>query len=245
MIITIIALALSVSIDAFGIGITYGLRKTKLSTSAKFILFFVSFIFASLSVVFGYALIAIFPEKIIKIISVALLIIMGVVIIYEAMKDDENDGNYLKCNKGKSLNKGNINEGNTGKNLNSKKTNKKELKIEPKIYKIFLKPLGITIQIIRNPISSDLDNSKVIEKNEAIYLALALSLDSICVGITSTSFGLASLLFPILVPLFQFIFLNVGINLGKGIVKYNTSFKKWNIISGILLVVIGLLRIFI
>ncbi len=245
MIITIIALALSVSIDAFGIGITYGLRKTKLSTSAKFILFFVSFIFASLSVVFGYALIAIFPEKIIKIISVALLIIMGVVIIYEAMKDDENDGNYLKCNKGKSLNKGNINEGNTVKNLNSKKTNKKELKIEPKIHKIFLKPLGITIQIIRNPISSDLDNSKVIEKNEAIYLALALSLDSICVGITSTSFGLASLLFPILVPLFQFIFLNVGINLGKVIVKYNTSFKKWNIISGILLVVIGLLRSFI
>lgn len=204
MIITIIALALSVSVDAFGIGITYGLRKTKLSTSAKFILFFVSLAFVSLSVIFGYFLIAILPEKIIKIISVILLVIMGLIIIYEAL---------------------------------SKK--------EQKIFKIFLKPLGITIQIIRNPISSDLNNSKVIEKNEAIYLALALSLDSICVGITSTSFGLASLLFPILVPLFQFIFLNVGINLGKQIVKYNTSFKKWNIISGVILIIIGLLRIFV
>ena len=118
-------------------------------------------------------------------------------------------------------------------------TNEKK---EYKSHKIFLKSLGITIQIIRNPISSDLNNSKIIEKNEALYLAFALSLDSICVGITSSSFGMYSLLFPILVPLFQFIFLNAGIILGKKIVLYNTSLKKWNIISGVLLIVIGILR---
>ena len=73
---------------------------------------------------------------------------------------------------------------------------------------------------------------------------LTISLDSICVGITSSSFGIYSLLFPILVPLFQFLFLNVGIILGKKIVLYNTSIKKWNILSGILLIIIGILRIF-
>ena len=204
MLITIILLALSVSIDSFGIGITYGLRKTSLSTPAKFILFFVSLLFVGISVAFGYFLISILPTNVIKIISVVLLCLMGILIIYEAM------------------------------NTNEKK--------EYKSHKIFLKSLGITIQIIRNPISSDLNNSKVIEKNEALYLALALSLDSICVGITSSSFGIYSLLFPILVPLFQFIFLNVGIILGKRIVLYNTSLKKWNIISGIILIVIGILR---
>ena len=203
MLITIILLALSVSIDSFGIGITYGLRKTSLSTPAKFILFFVSLLFVGIST-FGYFLISILPTNVIKIISVVLLCLMGILIIYEAM------------------------------NTNEKK--------EYKSHKIFLKSLGITIQIIRNPISSDLNNSKVIEKNEALYLALALSLDSICVGITSSSFGIYSLLFPILVPLFQFIFLNVGIILGKRIVLYNTSLKKWNIISGILLIIIGVLR---
>lgn len=204
MLITIILLALSVSIDSLGIGITYGLRKTSLSTPAKFILFFVSLLFVGISVAFGYFLISILPTNVIKIISVVLLCLMGILIIYEAM------------------------------NTNEKK--------EYKSHKIFLKSLGITIQIIRNPISSDLNNSKVIEKNEALYLALALSLDSICVGITSSSFGIYSLLFPILVPLFQFIFLNAGIILGKRIVLYNTSLKKWNIISGIILIVIGILR---
>ena len=200
MLLTIILLALSVSIDSFGIGITYGLRKTSLSTPAKFILFFVSLLFVGISVAFGYFLISILPANIIKIISVILLVFMGFLIIYEAM------------------------------NTNEKK--------EYKSHKIFLKSLGITIQIIRNPISSDLNNSKIIEKN----LAFALSLDSICVGITSSSFGMYSLLFPILVPLFQFIFLNAGIILGKKIVLYNTSLKKWNIISGVLLIVIGILR---
>ena len=204
MLITIILLALSVSIDSLGIGITYGLRKTSLSTSAKFILFFVSLIVVAISVAFGYILISVLQANVIKIISVVLLCLMGILIIYEAL------------------------------NTNEKK--------EYKTHKIFLKSLGITIQIIRNPISSDLNNSKIIEKNEALYLAFALSLDSICVGITSPTFGIYSLLFPILVPLFQFIFLNAGIILGKRLVLYNTSLKKWNIISGILLIVIGILR---
>ena len=122
MLLTIILLALSVSIDSFGIGITYGLRKTSLSTPAKFILFFVSLLFVGISVAFGYFLISILPANIIKIISVILLVFMGFLIIYEAM------------------------------NTNEKK--------EYKSHKIFLKSLGITIQIIRNPISSDLNNSK-------------------------------------------------------------------------------------
>ena len=207
MLITIIALALSVSIDAFGIGITYGLRKTSIPTSSKIILFAISFAFVSLSVLLGYFLVSILSEKIIKIFSVILLYIMGLLIIYEATCEN----------------------------------NKKEIIS----HKILLKSLGITIQIIGNPIFSDLNNSKIIEKNEAIYLAFALSLDSICVGITSSSFGLYCLLFPILVPLFQFIFLNFGINLGTNIVSYLPSLKKWNIISGILLIIIGTLRIFI
>ena len=206
MLFTIILLALSVSIDSLGIGITYGLRKTSISTSAKFILFIISFAFVCISVTLGYFLISILPNNIIKTVSVILLCLMGFLIIYEAMNTTE--------------------------------------KKEYKSHQIFLKPLGITIQIIKNPISSDLNNSKIIEKNEAVYLAFALSLDSICVGITSSSFGMYSLLFPILVPLFQFLFLNVGIALGKKIILYNTSIKKWNILSGILLIIIGVLRIF-
>ena len=101
-----------------------------------------------------------------------------------------------------------------------------------------------TDKITKAVINSDLNNSNTIEKNEAIYLALALSLDSICVGISSSSFGLPSLFFPILVPLFQLFFINAGIFLGKKIIISNSvSLKFWNFLSGILLIFIGFLRI--
>lgn len=207
MIFLIIILALSVSIDSFGIGITYGIRNTSISRSSKLILFLMSFAFASTSVILGDFLFKIFPDSIVKTISSLLLVFMGFLIIYES---------YNKSIKKRQF---------------------------PKERKIFLNFLGITIQIIKNPISSDINNSKIIEKNEALYLSLALSLDSICVGLSSSSFGISSLFFPILVPLFQFIFLNTGIFLGKKILLSNSiSLKFCNLLSGILLILIASFR---
>ncbi len=198
----IIVLALSVSIDSFGIGITYGIRNTSINNSAKIILLITSFVFACISIIFGNLIFAFFPNSIINIISCLLLIFMGIFIIYET---------YHKFSK-----------------------------------KYENKTIDITMQIIKNPINSDLNNSNIIEKNEAIYLALALSLDSICVGISSSTFGLPSLFFPILVPIFQLLFINAGIFLGKKIIISNSiSLKFWNFLSGILLIFIGITRIFI
>ena len=207
MLIAIIILALSVSIDSFGIGITYGIRNTTLPISSKFILVVISFFFSFFAVFIGNTLLSLLSDTMIKIISVGLLILLGLWIIYISIRED----------------------------------NPKEIKT----HKIFFKTFGITIQIIKNPSSSDLNDSKNIEKNEAVYLATALSLDSICVGISSSSFGFYNVLFPILVPLFQFIFINLGIKLGKKIILINSNLLKfWNILSGVLLIIIGLFRLF-
>ena len=201
MFLAILLLSISVSVDSFGIGITYGIRNTAISKSADIILFFVSLLFASTSIFVGNVLFSVMPKSIVQFVSIALLICMGIWIIYETIKPEKT------------------------------------------------KKVGITIQVIKNPITSDLNNSNVIEINEAIYLAIALSLDSICVGISGASFGIYGLLFPVLVPLFQLLFLNVGLKLGKKIVisdflKLIPS-KSWNILSGILLIIIGISRFFI
>ena len=49
-----------------------------------------------------------------------------------------------------------------------------------KIYSFFIELLGITIKIIKNPTSSDLDSSHSIDSKEALFLGFALSLDSSC-----------------------------------------------------------------
>lgn len=100
--------------------------------------------------------------------------------------------------------------------------------------------------IFNNPISSDFDNSNIIDSKESLFLAIALSLDSFCIGIGGSIINVNLSFFPILVSIFQLFFLSIGNILGKNINKlYRLPKNIWSIISGILLILIGLFKFFI
>lgn len=213
MLLTYFILATSVSIDSLGIGITYGLRNTKIKGFAKVILFVISSLITAFSVEVGNILTDLFSDDITTFIGSMFLIFMGLFVIYQALKDKED------------LRK------------------KVSFENEPRIYQFFIKFLGITIQIIRNPISSDLDGSKKIDWKEAGYLGMALSIDSLCVGIGSSIIGYNSFVFPILVATFQLVFLSIGRFLGEKIsTASNIPENIWSVLSGVLLICIGISR---
>lgn len=213
MLLTYFILAISVSIDSLGIGITYGLRNTKIKGFAKVILFVISSLITAFSVEIGNILTDLFSDDITTFIGSMFLIFMGLFVIYQALKDKED------------LRK------------------KVSFENEPRIYQFFIKFLGITIQIIRNPISSDLDGSKKIDWKEAGYLGMALSIDSLCVGIGSSIIGYNSFVFPILVATFQLVFLSIGRFLGEKIsTASNIPENIWSVLSGVLLICIGISR---
>ena len=56
MFINSLILAISSSIDSLGIGITYGIKNTRISYMAKVVLFAISFILSILSIWFGTVL---------------------------------------------------------------------------------------------------------------------------------------------------------------------------------------------
>jgi len=219
MLVNSLILAISSSIDSLGIGITYGIRNTKISNLAKIILFFISFIISIFSIWFGNILKDIFPEIITKIMGNLMLIFMGIFICFEALKKESKQS----------------------KNINLSDEFDKQ-----KIYSFFIKYFGITIKIIKNPISSDFDNSKSIDSKEALFLGLALSLDSFCIGIGSSIMGINSSFFPLLVSFFQLLFLSFGNYIGR---KLNKTSKLpdniWSIISGLLLIFIGFFKFFV
>ena len=111
-------------------------------------------------------------------------------------------------------------------------------------YNIFIKFLGITINIIKDPISSDIDSSNEIDLKEALFLGIALSLDSVSIGFGASAIGINSLFFPLLISIFQILFLNVGRIVGKNINNISSLPNNiWNIISGILLICIGFIKL--
>lgn len=216
MIINYLLLAFCVSIDSFGIGITYGIKNTKISIVSKLILAVIAIVIANISIFFGQILLNIFPSFIVNIIGSVIFLLMGSWIIYQALHPKEI-------------------------------TIKQDISTFPQMETIktfFIKCLGITIQIIRNPIFSDLDHSNKIDWKEAIFLGIALSLDLFCVGIGSSLIGFTSILFPILVATFQLFFLSLGSYFGKRISSISHFPDSiWNFISGILLISIGFIKL--
>lgn len=188
MIFSAFILAISTSIDSFGIGLTYGLKKTYIQFISKLILFGVSFIVAFSSVFIGKLINNFFDPTLTTIISSTILICIGTVLIYKTISQkDQNNNTYY-----------------------------------------------------------DFNNSKTIEPTESLFLALALSLDSFGIGVGYGLLNWNTFLFPILVVMFQYLFLSLGIYLGNNLtnIKIIPNYL-WNLISGILILVIGIIKLII
>jgi len=218
MLISSFILAISSSIDSLGIGITYGIKNTKISLLGKVVLFVISFSISLFSVWFGNLFKHIFPAFITNLIGNIILMSMGIFVCFQAIHNDKNAPN----------------------NPHSAWMNYKN----QKIYSFFIDFLGITIQIIKNPTSSDFDSSNSIDSKEAFFLAFALSLDCLCIGIGGSMIEINRLLFPLLIATFQFAFLSLGNFLGKKLHQLNSLPDTiWSFISGLLLILIGILRL--
>lgn len=181
MLFNCILLALSVSIDSLGIGISYGLKKTKISSLSNIILFAISFCITCGSIFLGHYISALFSPTFSTILGSSFLIILGVYNIY------------------KSINK--------------------------------------------PPTDYDIDHSNNIDAKEALFLGLALSIDSACVGIGSGIIGINDIVLPFLVASFQLVFLNCGNLVASNIAKYiNVSERALSIFSSIILILVGVFR---
>ena len=213
MLFNALILALSASIDSLGVGITYGIKRTKISYLAILVLFLLSFFITSLSIIFGNILTSFISPDFTTIIGGLMLFAIGSFFIYSSLKSEK-------------------------------------VKISPnKIFKhteynFIINFLGITVKIIRNPINSDFDNSNKIDFKEAIFLGLALSLDSISIGFAASTIGVNSFVFPLLISFFQIIFLCTGKFFGIQINRISKIPNNiWNIVSGGILIFIGLSKI--
>ena len=184
MFISSLILAISSSIDSLGIGITYGLKNTKISFISKIILFALSLIISFSSIFLGYFLNDFISTTITSFFGSLILIFIGICIIFKTIFENKNKKNNYY----------------------------------------------------------DFNFSNLIDPKEAIVLGLALSLDSF--GIIYSLIDANCFLFPILISSFQILFLSLGSFCGRKL-KSISKFPDfiYGFISGILLILIGLLKI--
>jgi len=104
-----------------------------------------------------------------------------------------------------------------------------------------IKPLGVIINILKEPAKADTDYSGVISNKESIFLGIALALDAFGAGIAAAMTGYDSLLTAASVSIFNFILLTGGIYLGKKI-ESAVAGDKIRLLSGLILILLGIVK---
>lgn len=214
MILSVFILAVSLSIDALGVGIAYGLRKVIIPLSSKFIICLFSVFYSALALIVGKSLYNILPSYASNIIGITILLFMGTNIILKALLNKEDSTE------------------------DSEKFDSKT------ILNLAIKSMGITIQVIKNPAKGDIDKSGIIDKKESVLLGLALSVDAIGVGIGSALTNFHSMLLPPAVGIFQIGFLYIGTYVGlKFLTITRLNRTVIAVLPGILLILMALVQI--
>ncbi|HHX18318.1 MAG TPA: sporulation membrane protein YtaF [Clostridium sp.] len=217
MVFSVILLAFSLSLDAFGVGLSYGVRKIKIPMFSKIIICFFSIFYAGIALIGGKYLASFLPQNISKIVGITILFVMGTLIVIQTLikKDTQQYPSYSYINEEKTL------------------------------AKIAIKSLGITVKVIKNPVEGDIDKSGKIEFVESILLGLALSVDAIGVTLGVSLTGFYSIFIPFAAGLFQFAFLFAGTYLGEKFALIEKVNKKaMAILPGLLLLALALINCF-
>lgn len=216
MIFSIALLAVSLSLDALFVGFAYGLKGTRIPLKSKLIISFFSVIYAGAALFAGKSLSLFLSPTAGKFIGAGILALIGVSMIVKPLIKKHSD--------------------------KSDSENEDEFKT---LARIFIRSLGITIQILKNPQVGDLDRSGVIDTKESLLLGLALSIDAIGVGIGSALSGLSSWQIPLVIGLCQLFFLSAGLFAGKHLSFFKTSDDKFTtLIPGLCLIALSVARLF-
>lgn len=117
-----------------------------------------------------------------------------------------------------------------------------ENKKDVKIIEIEFRSISVVIKILKRPIEADFDQSGVISGKEALFLGLALSLDSFGAGIGAALIDLPPILFSIVITVSSTLFVIAGINIGR-IFRNVHWMKSLTFLPGIVLILIGLIKI--
>ncbi|QHW33940.1 sporulation membrane protein YtaF [Paenibacillus rhizovicinus] len=228
---SLLLLAFAVSLDGFGVGVTYGLRRIRIPVLSIGIIAFCSGLVVWLAMQIGSLLSGYMSPMTAKWIGAVLLMMIGTYAIYQWWQRRRANADSPE------------EEQQPEPAAAITEPADDELRATAStIINLELKRLGIVIQILRKPQIADVDRSGVISSSEAILLGFALSLDSFGAGLGAAMVGFNPLLTALVISTTSGLFLLAGMRLGFRFAAWQ-GMRAMAVLPGIMLIVMGLIRL--
>ncbi len=117
-----------------------------------------------------------------------------------------------------------------------------EEEVEKTLINFEIKTFGIVINILRKPMTADIDKSGTITGVEALLLGVALSLDAFGAGIGAALLGYSPIIMSLLVACMSSLFVSIGIKSGHIFSRFSWM-DKFSCLPGIILIMIGIWKL--
>ncbi|MGN7358133.1 sporulation membrane protein YtaF [Paenibacillus sp. SAF-054] len=223
---SLLLLAFALSLDSFGVGITYGLRQMRISALSVVIISLCSGIIIYISMQVGVLLAKVVSPEAASIVGAVILIIMGswsliqILIQKEKSRDDDKDTAMIRATQTTAPAGG----------------------PEQTVFSLEIRKLGLVIRILRTPSSADIDKSGSISGMEAMWLGIALSLDAFGAGLGAALLGFSPVWTALVIALFSGTFLVIGMKTG-----FRFSSRSWmrhfTALPALLLIAMGIIKL--
>ncbi|WP_226667080.1 sporulation membrane protein YtaF [Metabacillus litoralis] len=210
--VSLLLLAFAVSLDSFSVGFTYGMRKMRIPFKSIIVIACCSAATMLGAMLVGDLLTKIFPVYITERLGGLILVLIGAWVLYQFFRPAKDCSGEEEGNEEKTL-----------------------INFE-------IKTLGIVINILRKPMSADIDKSGTITGIEAFLLGFALSLDALGAGIGASLLGYSPIIMSILVACMSSLFVSIGIRSGNILSRFSWM-DKFSCLPGIILIMIGIWKI--
>ncbi|MGG4127625.1 manganese efflux pump [Paenibacillus illinoisensis] len=245
--ISLLALALALSLDGFGVGITYGLRRTKIPLLSIAVISICSGLVIALSMQVGVLLSHVVSPDVASFVGAVILIAIGAWSLIQLIRKQGKD--RLELEEGTEA------VGDEEQAIHAAPVKGRNqvlaLDLEPSVsggslermvFTLELRKLGVVIQILRSPSKADMDNSGSISAQEAMWLGIALSLDAFGAGLGAALLGFPTLWTALVIALFSGAFLLIGMKVGLRFSALRWM-RRLSVLPALLLMIMGIMKL--
>jgi len=233
-VVSLLVLALAVSLDGFGVGVMYGLRKIRMPLISIGIISLCSGCIIYMAMQIGVWISQFVDPVFAKAIGGVILIGIGIWAVYQVVSEKKEE-------KSEEVPAGKDPQG-------SKDLTVREESAMPPVHRtkeivyIELKRLGLVIQILRTPSIADMDRSGNISPYEALLLGVALSLDAFGAGIGAALIGFTPWLTSTVIALASGTFLASGLRIGF-MYSELSWIRRLSMFPGFVLIIMGIMKL--
>jgi putative Mn2+ efflux pump MntP len=233
---SLLFLAFAVSLDGFGVGVMYGLRKIRIPLHGLLIISLCSGIIIYLSMQAGQWLLRFMSPAGARSIGAFILLGIGVWAIYQIITRKDEPYEFDEHSAKPAVTQASqATQPPVAVITDAALAPKKMLRIE-------IKRLGLVIQILKTPSVADWDHSGNISMSEATLLGIALSLDAFGAGIGAALIGFAPLATAATIAAASGSFIGAGLAVGYRFANLSWI-RRLSILPGCILILMGILKL--